>query len=372
VASREAERDREADKRGGDRREPEMAKMIESHEIIARSLELTPTAPWPAGDERGMANAIGPGTWLRAAQHLAAPRAKCYELSHPISNTMPSSPFGKPLKFQARATRGIKNSRHASNMEEMLSGEPGAQGTHMDALGHFGALAAAWNGTEPFPADSVKYYGGHDQSAVKPDPLGTLAKLGIDKAAPIITTAVLLDAQRFIAIGKPLEPGYAVTAKDIDTMLARQGLSERGILPGDVLYIHTGWGVRWKDPDVDKIYYTQGPGLSYDGAHLAQEKGVALVALDNPFTDAVRAGMLRGEAPIADDYPADLPFAVHHHLLTQAGIHQIQNAKLDELASDGVWLSCTFILPLRFQGGGGSPVRAIAIGVPQLESGPSA
>jgi kynurenine formamidase len=372
VASREAERDREADKRGGDRREPEMAKMIESHEIIARSLELTPTAPWPAGDERGMANAIGPGTWLRAAQHLAAPRAKCYELSHPISNTMPSSPFGKPLKFQARATRGIKNSRHASNMEEMLSGEPGAQGTHMDALGHFGALAAAWNGTEPFPADSVKYYGGHDQSAVKPDPLGTLAKLGIDKAAPIITTAVLLDAQRFIGTGKPLEPGYAVTAKDIDTMLARQGLSERGILPGDVLYIHTGWGVRWKDPDVDKIYYTQGPGLSYDGAHLAQEKGVALVALDNPFTDAVRAGMLRGEAPIADDYPADLPFAVHHHLLTQAGIHQIQNAKLDELASDGVWLSCTFILPLRFQGGGGSPVRAIAIGVPQLESGPSA
>jgi kynurenine formamidase len=349
-----------------------MAKMIESHEIIARSLELTPTAPWPAGDERGMANAIGPGTWLRAAQHLAAPRAKCYELSHPISNTMPSSPFGKPLKFQARATRGIKNSRHASNMEEMLSGEPGAQGTHMDALGHFGALAAAWNGTEPFPADSVKYYGGHDQSAVKPDPLGTLAKLGIDKAAPIITTAVLLDAQRFIGTGKSLEPGYAVTAKDIDTMLARQGLSERGILPGDVLYIHTGWGVRWKDPDVDKIYYTQGPGLSYDGAHLAQEKGVALVALDNPFTDAVRAGMLRGEAPIADDYPADLPFAVHHHLLTQAGIHQIQNAKLDELASDGVWLSCTFILPLRFQGGGGSPVRAIAIGVPQLESGPSA
>jgi kynurenine formamidase len=329
---------------------------------------LTPSAPWPTGDECGMGNAIGRGTWLRAAQHLAAPRARCYELSHPISNTMPSSPFGKPLKFQARATRGIKNSRHASNMEEVLSGEPGAQGTHMDALGHFGALEALWNGTEPFPADGVKYYGGHNQADVKPDPLGTLARLGIDKAVPIITTAVLLDAQRFIGNGKPLEAGYAVTAKDIDLMLAQEGLSERGILPGDVLYIHTGWGMHWKDPDVEKVYYTQGPGLSYDAAHFAQEKGVVLVALDNPFTDAVRAGMLRGEAPVADDYPADLPFAVHHHLLTQAGIHQIQNAKLDELARDGVWTSCTFILPLRFQGGAGSPVRAIAIGVPQLES----
>jgi kynurenine formamidase len=347
-----------------------MARLIESNDIIAQSRELTPSRPWSAGDEKGMGNAIGRGTWLRAAQHLSAPRAKCYELSHPITNTMPSSPFGKPLKFQARITRGIKNSRHASNMEEILSGEPGAQGTHMDALGHFGALDAPWNGTDPFPASNVRYYGGHDQAAVKPDPQGMLAKLGIDKAAPIITTAVLLDAQRFIGSGLPLQAGYAITAKDIDLMLSKEGLTERGILPGDVLYIHTGWGLRWKDPDVEKIYYTQGPGLAYDAAHLVQEKGVVLVALDNPFTDAVRAGLMRGEAPVAEGYPADLPFAVHHHLLTQAGIHQIQNAKLDELASDRVWTSCTIILPLRVKGGAGSLVRAVAIGVPQLESTP--
>jgi kynurenine formamidase len=343
-----------------------MTKLIESKEVIARSRELTPSAPWPAGDERGMSNTIGPGTWLRAAQYLAAPGAKAYELSHPVTSTMPSSPFGKPLKFQARATRGIKNSRHASNMEELLSGEPGSQGTHMDALGHFGALDTLWDGSDPFPAASVKYYGGHNQADVKPDPQGVLAKLGIDKAAPIITTAVLLDAQRFIGEGKPLDAGYAVTAKDVDMMLAKQGLSERGILAGDVLYIHTGWGARWQDPDIEKVYYTQG----HDAAHLAQEKGVVLVALDNPFTDAVRAGLMRGEAPVADGYPADLPFAVHHHLLTQAGIHQIQNAKLDELAADGVWASCTIILPLRVHGGAGSLVRAVAVGVPQLKSTP--
>jgi kynurenine formamidase len=192
-----------------------------------------------------------------------------------------------------------------------------------------------------------------------------LAKLGIDKTAPIVTTAVLLDAQRFIGNGRPLDAGYAVTAKDIELMLAKEGLSERGILPGDVLYIHTGWGARWQDPDVEKIYYTQGPGLAYDAAKLAEARGVVLVALDNPFTDAVRAGLMRGEAPVADGYPMDLPFAIHHHLLTQAGIHQIQNAKLDELASDCVWTSCTIILPLRIRGSAGSPVRAIAIGVPQ-------
>ena len=59
-----------------------------------------------------------------------------------------------------------------------------------------------------------------------------------------------------------------------------------------------------------------------------------------------------------------LPFFVHHFNLTQAGIHNIQNAKLDELAADKVWTSCTIILPLRSRGQSGSPVRPIAIGAP--------
>ena len=44
-----------------------------------------------------------------------------------------------------------------------------------------------------------------------------------------------------------------------------------------------------------------------------------------------------------------------------------REAKLDELAADKVWLSCTMILPLRVEGGGGSLVRPIAIGAPTLE-----
>jgi kynurenine formamidase len=42
----------------------------------------------------------------------------------------------------------------------------------------------------------------------------------------------------------------------------------------------------------------------------------------------------------------------------------MQNAKLDELAADKVWTSCTIVLPLRVRGGGGSLVRPIAIGAP--------
>jgi kynurenine formamidase len=319
---------------------------------------------WPPGDELGMANTLGPATWQRCAQHLADPRAKVYELSYLRSNTMPRSPFAAPLRENNRPTVGIAGTRHAFNSDETVSGDPGQQGTQMDALGHFAVLPREWDGKGEFPAREAVYYGGYTQSQVKPTPDSPLRKLGIDKVPPIITTAVLLDAKAHLGGGNPMQPGQLVTASDIEAMLAAQGLQSRGLIAGDVLYIHTGWGENWKDPDTENVYYTKGPGLSYDAAKLIEQKAVVLVGLDNPFTDPVAEGFLQGRAPPAAGTPPGLPFAIHHHNLTQAGIHNIQNADLGSLARDRVWVSCTIILPLRSQGGSGSPVRPVAIGAP--------
>lgn len=51
------------------------AQAQERAEIIERSLALTPAGPWGEGDQAGMGNTQGPGTWLRCAEHLAAPGA---------------------------------------------------------------------------------------------------------------------------------------------------------------------------------------------------------------------------------------------------------------------------------------------------------
>jgi kynurenine formamidase len=319
---------------------------------------------WPAGDEIGMANNLGTQTWQRCAPHLASPQSKSYELSYIRSNTMPQSPFGTPLVDKYRPTVGIPGTRHAFNGEETVSGEAGAQGTQMDALGHFAALPQAWDGKGDFPSDKATYYGGYTQKQVKPKPDSPLLKLGIEKVPPIITTAILLDAKTHVGKGQPMAPGSVVTAAQIEEMLKSQRLNERGLQPGDVLYIYTGWGDGWKDPDTEKTYYTKGPGLAYDAAKYLEEKQVVLVALDNPFTDPVPEGLLQGKAKPAEGTPAGFPFAIHHHNLVQAGIHNIQNANLGELARDRVWLSCTIILPLRSQGGSGSPVRPVSIGVP--------
>jgi kynurenine formamidase len=80
--------------------------------------------------------------------------------------------------------------------------------------------------------------------------------------------------------------------------------------------------------------------------------------------DAVNEGQLAGQASSASG-EVELPFAVHHHMLTQLGIHHIENANLGQMAREQVWTSCTMILPLLEKGAAGSPVRPAAIGVPR-------
>ena len=148
-------------------------------------------------------------------------------------------------------------------------------------------------------------------------------------------------------------------------MLKAQGLASAACRPGDVLYIYTGWGDNWKDPDTEKFYYTKGPGLSYDArqADRAEEgrAGRARQSVHRSGAGGHAAGKGRRRRTAS---PHGLPFAIHHHNLAVAGIHNIQNANLGALARDKVWVSCTMILPLRAQGASGSPVRPVAIGTP--------
>jgi kynurenine formamidase len=343
------------------------ASAMEPWNLLADTRRNTPQPPWPAGDERGMANQLGAATWARCAWHLGQSGARAYELSHVRSNTMPLSAFSGPYELRPKASAGLPGTRHGFNGETFNEGaEPAAQATQMDALGHFAALPRPWDGKAPFPAQELRYYGDYAQSEVKPSAGAPLARLGMEKAPPIITSAVLLDAKAAVGGGAAMKAGQRVTRKDIEAMLKAQGLGRRGIQHGDVVYVRTGWGEQhWRDPDTEKRYYANAPGLAYDAAQYLGERRVVAVGLDTPFIDPVPEGMLMGKSGPAVGTPPGLPFAVHHHLLTQMGIHHIENAKLDELADDKVWTSCTLILPLRDKGAAGSPVRPVAIGMPE-------
>ncbi len=302
-----------------------------------------------------MASQLGPKTWASCARFMSQPNVRVYELSQLRSNSMPLSPFAGPYQVKPKPTSVLPGTVHAFNSEQMNeAAEPGQQGTQIDALGHFAALKQPWDGKPPAPTDSAVYYGGLTQQEVKPTPDSPLLKLGMEKAPPLITTAVLLDAKAHVGRGRPMNAGEVVTAKHIEEMLKAQDLARRGIRAGDVVYVHTGWS-----------YYSKAPGLSYDAARYLAARRIVAIGLDTPFIDAVPEGMLAGKGAPAAGTPPGMPFAVHHHMISQAGVHHIENAKLDELARDKVWTSCTIVLPLLEKGAAGSAIRPIAIGVPR-------
>ena len=184
---------------------------------------------WPAGDEIGMANNLGTATGRVARRMLADPKAKSYEVSHIRSNTMPQSPFGTPLVDKYRPTVGIPGTRHAFNGEETVSGEAGAQGTQMDALGHFAVLPEAWDGKSEFPSGRATYYGGYTQQQVKPSRGLAVAEARYRQGAA--------DRHHCGAARRqdPSRQGQArcsraqlVTAADIEAMLKAQGLGHAG------------------------------------------------------------------------------------------------------------------------------------------------
>ena len=78
-----------------------------------------PPPPWPAGDERGMANQIGPATLARCAWHMQQPGSRTYELSHLRSNTMPASPFAGADPGEAESHRG--DSRNGACFQQRIS-----------------------------------------------------------------------------------------------------------------------------------------------------------------------------------------------------------------------------------------------------------
>lgn len=344
---------------------PLAAAAFEPAALRTQSMRV-PSPPWPAGDERGMANVLGEATTARCGWHMAQRGARTYEASFERSNTMPKSPFAPPSLSKPKATAGVPFSAHAFNSEAFEAGaEPQQQGTQIDALGHFASISAPWDPKNPFAADGASYYGGYKQQDVKPTPDSPLLKLGIEKIPPLVTTAVLLDAWRHIGKGRAMGAGQLVTAADIEAMLKAQGLAQRGLLPGDMVWIHTGWSENWKDPaDAASPYYAMAPGLSVDAAKYLAGKRIVAIGLDAPFIDAVPEGMLQGKAQPAPGTDPGLPFSIHHYMLSVYGIHHLENLNLAAMAGDRVWTSCAMVLPSRDKGAAGAVVRPVAIGVP--------
>lgn len=313
--------------------------------------------------QRGMTNLLGVDTNLRCSQQMSNPKAKTYELSYKRTASMPLSPFAGEYKPKFLPEIPWAGSRQVFTMDVLNENvNDGNQGTQMDALGHFGYTDEVWNGDGEADLSSLKYFGELNGKEVKPTPGSPLKKLGIESVPPIITTAVFLDVRKHIFNGKAMKAGEYVTVQHIEDTIKKSNVKDRGILPGDVVLINTGWSDNYQDPDDLGIYYTKAPGVSYNLVKYLSDKQVVGVGLDtwgvDTFAEEGEYGPERSQNPDGIANPA------HHYFLTQSGVHTLENFNLKDLAKDSVDLSCVIILPLMTQGSSASPLRPVAIGVP--------
>ena len=313
--------------------------------------------------QRGMTNLLGVDTNLRCSQQMSNPKAKTYELSYKRTASMPLSPFAGEYKPKFLPEIPWAGSRQVFTMDVLNENvNDGNQGTQMDALGHFGYTDEVWNGDGEADLSSLKYFGELNGKEVKPTPGSPLKKLGIESVPPIITTAVFLDVRKHIFNGKAMKAGEYVTVQHIEDTIKKSNVKDRGILPGDVVLINTGWSDNYQDPDDLGIYYTKAPGVSYNLVKYLSDKQVVGVGLDtwgvDTFAEEGEYGPERSQNPEGIANPA------HHYFLTQSGVHTLENFNIKDLAKDSVDLSCVIILPLMTQGSSASPLRPVAIGVP--------
>ena len=171
-----------------------------------------------------------------------------------------------------------------------------------------------------------------------------LTRLGVENVGVFFTRGVLLDIAALKGKSR-LEKGHEITAEDLQKALRQQGLEIR---PGDVVLIHTGFGSYW---NVDKrdVTTVASPVLVVSAAKFLVQKQIVLVGADNWSVE------------VSPNPDPDLIFPAHQILITQNGIHTLENLDTSALARDKVYEFAFVFAPLRLKGATGSPGNPVAI-----------
>lgn len=288
---------------------------------------------WGKGDQLGAGALLTPANTLQALREVQ--RGEVWDLSFETRMGAPAIlPNQTPFIMSSSATaRNSARRRRAmgavndagSNLEriEMTT----HVGTHIDALGHFSI--------------GEHLYGGYSVDETVDD--WGLLNLGIEHCPPIISRGVLLDVAD--ADGEAfLNSGRAVGPDDLKRALDR---AKTALRPGDVVFVRTGWGQFFMK---DNPRYLSGePGLNTAAAHFLTAQDVVAIGADNMAVEVLPA----------EKHEVLMP--VHQQCLAEAGVHLVENLALDALAAAGIYTFCLAMLPIKFTGATGSPVRPVAI-----------
>lgn len=298
-------------------------------------------SPWGAEDQLGAMNRLTPETLLAAVKLIKTgtiyDMTRVYEESMPLMSLTPQHRKFTMTTPGAPSWGPLGDNKLAWN-EDDISGHITQDGTQFDALCHMGTVLG-----KPGDLNELRYYNGFSHAEI-----GTgrgFKKLGVEHTVPIFTRGVLIDIAGYKS--RMLEGGEEISVADLHAALARQGLSEADIHPGDALFYNTGWGRLWKVDN--ERFHRSVPGLAIAAGDWVVGKEVVLVGTDNWAVEAIPNPDPRWFAPN------------HQKFLVEHGIYIMENLDFDKLIVAKVYKFAFVFGPMPIAGATGSPGRPFAI-----------
>jgi len=300
--------------------------------IHAQTREKGPWWPhpiWGVNDQAGGSNWITPEKIVKALALVKS--GKVCELGHVYEREMPL--IGKRsynLFIPAFPTYEPSGKDQLVFNDEYVTAEIGQVGTQFDGPGHVGKRMKMGDGTT-----TEVFYNGHTTQDMR-NPYGLL-KLGVENVKPIITKGILIDLAAYKGVNT-LPERYEITLEDVRNALAKQGLKETDIEPGDALLFNLGWWRIWPDPKT----------TSGSPAYISAEVIEWVIA--------------RKPSMVGSDSNLDGPDSkVHGELILKNGIFNLELMDFATFHTEKVYKFLFVFTPLRLKGATGSPGRPLAI-----------
>ena len=282
----------------------------------AQTAPCTPSK-WGPNDQIGALNNITPANVLEASKLIK--RGKSIRMGIETNHKTPAyapRTFSLTVLSPGQENGASLGATKTNYNDDIIMGWVGI-GSQLDGLGHIGTANVYYNCNKA--GDFVT--------------AGGLKKLGIENVPAIATRGVILDMVGLT--GKdPVPEGTAFNRKEIDAAVARQGIKPPG--KGDVVIFYTGWTkLIGKD---DKRYGSVEPGLGVEGARYLASLNVAAVGADTWGLEVIPFEV------------ASNVFHVHQILLTENGMHILENVNAEEAVKDKVYEGLFTLGPSRITG----------------------
>jgi kynurenine formamidase len=276
---------------------------------------LVKPSPFGPDDQIGATNRITPAVTKAAAGEIQT--GAVIPMAYNLVDGVPlfGTRFTKTMLTTASLVPGAEYGKNKLTYMEDTYLSQSHVGTHIDGMGHIGIMDCYYNQT---PMGKFVTQNG-------------LKKLGLENLKTFATRGVIIDMVKvFQDAGKLktntacrtpcLDGGTVISDADIQAGLKMYNVSLR---EGDAVFVHTGWGDLFNQfPAQNANYNMAEPGISKAAAQWLADQKVVLVGTDTWAVEVI---------PSED---ASEAFPVHAILLTNNGIHIIENVRTDLIAAE--------------------------------------